>query len=127
MTLPITVSETRLINFNKNVQTSFSAQESPTNTTGTYIRRKTFFVEGSVPSEAIETPETIDMEDYVFSANSNFPQTDARFVSQRPYNLRRGDHLAMPRALGILQPICLRRRFSSDCDHLLHTQSFPRA
>ena len=37
------------------------------------------------------------MGDYVFSANSNFPQTDARFGSQRPYNLRRSDHLALAR------------------------------
>ena len=54
-------------------------------------------MEGSVPSEARETPETIDAGDYVFSANSKFPQTDAPFSSQGPYNPRRGDHLALAR------------------------------
>ena len=102
MTLPRTVPETRSISFNQNVQTaSFSAQEPPTNhqqiQQETIYDENTFFVEGSVPSEARETPETIDVGDYVFSANSNFPQTDARFGSQRPYNLRRSDHLALAR------------------------------
>ena len=102
MTLPRTVPETRSISFNQNVQTaSFSAQESPTNhqqiQQETIYDENTFFVEGSVPSEARETPETIDVGDYVFSANSNFPHTDARFGSQRPCNMRRSDHLALAR------------------------------
>ena len=102
MTLPRTVPETRSISFNQNVQTaSFSAQEPPTNhqqiQQETIYDENTFFVEGSVPSEERETPETIDVGDYVFSANSNFPQTDTRFGSQRPYNLRRSDHLALAR------------------------------
>ena len=102
MTLPRTVPETRSISFNQNVQTaSFSAQEPPTNhqqiQQEPIYYENTFFVEGSVPSDARETPETIDEGDYVFSANSKFPQTDARFGSQRPYNLRSGDHLALAR------------------------------
>ena len=102
MTLPRTVPETRSISFNQNVQTaSFSAQEPPTNhqqiQQEPIYDENTFFVEGSVPSDARETPETIDEGDYVFSANSKFPQTDARFGSQRPYNLRSGDHLALAR------------------------------
>ena len=56
-----------------------------------------FFVKGSVPSEARETLEIKDVRDYDFSANSNFPQTDARTGSQRPYNLRRGDNILLAR------------------------------
>ena len=33
----------------------------------------------------------------MFSANCKFPQTDAGSGSQRPYKLRRGDHLALAR------------------------------
>ena len=101
MTLARTVPETRSISFNQNVQrASFSAQEKPTNQQiqqEPIYDENTFFVEGTVPSEAREKPETVDVGDYVFSANSKFPQTDARFGSKRPFNLRRGDHLALAR------------------------------
>ena len=65
MTLPKTVPETKSTSFNQNEQTaSFSAQEPPTNLQiqqEPIYDENTFFVEGSVPSEARETPETIDV------------------------------------------------------------------
>ena len=67
-----------------------------------------FFVEGSVPSaNTQETPESIDTGDYVFSNNSNFLPSDSRFGSNRQYNLRRNDHLALAREnslYNLLQP-----------------------
>ena len=56
--------------------------------------QEAIFVEGSVPLAHAESPEQIDTENYIFSGQSNFPQTDARFGANRPYNLRR-DHLAL--------------------------------
>ena len=65
------------------------------------------FVEGSIPLAHSETPESIDTENYIFLGQSNLPQTDVRFGANRPYNLRRGDHLALARENSVyntLQP-----------------------
>ena len=65
-------------------------------------------MEGSVPSaNTQETPESIVTGDYVFSNNSNFLPSDSRFGSNRRYNLRRNDHLALAREnslYNLLQP-----------------------
>ena len=68
MTLPRTVPDTRSISFNQNVQTaSFSAQEPPTNhqqiQQEPIYDENIFFLEGSVPSAARESPETIYVGD----------------------------------------------------------------
>ena len=74
-----------------------TAHKPPTIQQETKYDEIIFVVEGSVSSEATETSETLDVGDYVFSENINFPQTDARFGSKRPYNLKYGNHLALAR------------------------------
>ena len=93
MVLPRTTPYTRAVAFNSNIQTThFSQQEAPT--TFEHINHKpfsdqeAFFVEGSVPLANAETPGPIDTGNYFFSGQRNFPQTDARFGANRPYNLR---------------------------------------
>ena len=81
MTLTRTIPETISISIKQKVQTaSFSAQELPTDyqqmQQEPIYDENTFSLEGSVPSAVRATPETKDGGDYVFSANSHFPQRD---------------------------------------------------
>ena len=66
---------------------------------------KSFVVEGSVSSEATETPETLDVGDYVFSENINFPQLDARFGSKALQPEIRQPPCIGKRALSIYQQV----------------------
>ena len=59
--------------------------------------QEAFFVEVSVPPAHTETPESVDTGNCSFSAQSNFSQKEAQFGAIRPYNLFRGDHLALER------------------------------
>ena len=113
MQLPIRTPDAQSVSFNSNIQTAnFSSEDPPIQfhdmTHEPTFDQDAFFVEGSVPSaNTQETPESIDTGDYVFSNNSNFLPSDSRFGSNRRYNLRRNDHLALAREnslYNLLQP-----------------------
>ena len=113
MQLPITTPDVQSVSFNSNIQTAnFSSEDPPIQfhdmTHEPTFDQDPFFVEGSVPSaNTQETPESIDTGDDVFSNNSNFLPSDSRFCSNRQYNLRRNDHLALAREnslYNLLQP-----------------------
>ena len=113
MQLPITTPDVQSVSFNSNIQTAnFSSEDPPIQfhdmTHEPTFDQDAFFVEGSVPSaNTQETPESIDTGDYVFSNNSNFLPSDSRFGSNRRYNLRRNDHLALPE----------KTRYITSCKH----------
>ena len=114
MNLPRTVPEYREVTFNDNIQTGTFEDVQPASNhqqieqTQIYDEN-TFVVEGTVPPTSSETEsESIDVGEYVFNENSNFSSDDTRFGANRPYNLRRDDHLALARDFSVynaLQPI----------------------
>ena len=112
MVLPRTNPGTRTVALNSYVETTNISQQEAS-TTFEHMNhepisdQEAFFVEGSVPLAHAQTPEKIDTENYIFSGQSNFPQTDARFGVNRPCTIRRRDHLALARENSVnntLQP-----------------------
>ena len=114
MNLPRTVPEYREVTFNENIQTGTFEDVQPASNHQQIEQTQiyddnTFVVEGTVPPTSSETEsESIDVGEYVFNENSNFSSNDTRFGANRPYNLRRDDHLALARDFSVynaLQPI----------------------